>query len=590
MINLTEETNRPKSLKALTSLRFFAAVIIVIHHSKGSFGLDSQWLMELPTVQPVSFFFVLSGFILAYVYPSLGNIKDVTRFLIARFARIWPLHVATFLLVLLLFPVNSRTPGGQDTPSLILANLFMVQSWIPIWNYYFSYNALSWAISTEFAFYLLFPWLIHAWSRTWHIKLLGTFLLVVAIISYANLADLPSGQTPGATGHFGYSGLIYIGPLGRLFEFVLGMALAIVFPRMVIFFNPGKTFGTIIEGVALVMAVGITTISPLIDRSIFFYCPWIGQSGRHWLSAVLPCGLYGLLILLMAKEKGLISRFLSWGLFQSLGEMSLSIFLLHQILVRYYQWRIEDTTNLPNLLLYAYLWAVLLLGSYVLMVLVERPGRRFILGLGQHNQIIRNTQLEGSENPFGGTYSQNAFGKALSSRLIRKRPILFAGCSLLILLVVLPLYIRSVLTLKNAIGQTDASVILDKWDPKYYQIRFGNIFLLRGANLAKMLDRIRLQLIWESMNEQQLQYTVAVHVLDAGGRILFQADYPQNRAHLLVRDHETWLEETEIPLEKLSGATVVGIALYSAETQKILSPDRGDRDWNNQRLLISLPE
>lgn len=591
MINSQEETNRPKSLNALTSLRFFAAAIIVIHHSKGSFGLDSKWLMDLPTVQPVSFFFVLSGFILAYVYPSLENIRNVSRFLIARFARIWPLHVATFLLVLLLFPVNSRTPGGQDTPSLILINLFMVQSWIPILNYYFSYNALSWAISTEFAFYLLFPWLLHAWKRTWHIKLLGAFLMVVAIIFYANVVDLPSGNATGTTGHVGYSGLVYINPLGRLFEFTLGIALALVFPRMASVFSPGRTFGTIIEGIALTMAVGIIAMSQYIAHSIFLYCPWIGGSGINWLlGGGLPCGFYGLLILLMAMEKGLISRFLSWSFLRGLGEMSLSIFLLHQILVRYYQWRIEDATNLPNWFCYGYLWAVLLLGSYVLMVLIERPCRRFILGLGQHNQIIRNTQTEGSETPLLGNYSQNSFGKVLSSWLIKKRHILFAGCSLLILLVVIPFYFRGMLTLKNAIDQTEASKIIDNWEPRYYQVLFGKKFLLRGAHLEKMPDRIRMQLIWESMNEQQLKYTVAVHVLDADGTILFQADYTQNRGHILVRDHAIWLEKTEIPLEKLSGAVFIGIVLYSTETKKTLSPDRGDRDWNNQRLLITLPE
>jgi peptidoglycan/LPS O-acetylase OafA/YrhL len=50
-------------LDALTGLRFFAALAIVIHHT---FRLP-----EWPLPQSVSFFFVLSGFILAHVYPEL---------------------------------------------------------------------------------------------------------------------------------------------------------------------------------------------------------------------------------------------------------------------------------------------------------------------------------------------------------------------------------------------------------------------------------------------------------------------------------------------------------------------------------------
>ncbi|MCX5880717.1 MAG: acyltransferase [Deltaproteobacteria bacterium] len=557
MINSQEEVNRPKSLNALTSLRFFAAAVIVIHHSKGSFGLDSQWLMELPTSQPVSFFFVLSGFILVYVYPSLKGMKDVSRFLIARFARIWPLHVVTFLLVLLFIPANLRNRGGMDIPSLILTNLCMVQSWVPIWNYYFSYNWLSWAISTEFAFYLFFPWLLNAWHRTWHIKLLCALLMVVAIISYANMADLPSGEAMGTTEHVGYAGLVNIFPLGRLFEFALGMALALAFPRMTSILSPGRTFGTIIEGVALSMAVGIMAMSPFIARSIFHYYPWIGESGKKWLLiGGLPCGFYGLLILLMAMEKGLFSRLLSRGFLRGLGEMSLSIFLLHQILVRYYQWRIEDITNLPNWFLYGFLWAVLLLGSYVLMILIEHPCRQFILG------------------------------KVHVSRLIRKRHILFAGCSLIIMLIAVPHYLNGALTPKNAIDQTSAAKIIGNWDTQYQQIQFGNKFLLRGANLEKRSNRIRLQLIWESMNDQLLKYTVAVHVLDDSRRTLFQADYPQNRGQILVRDHVIWREETEIPLEELSGATAIAIVLYSIENLEALLPDCGDRDRDNKRLLM----
>lgn len=590
MVNSQMETSRPKSLNSLISLRFFAAAVIVIHHSKGSFGLDSQWLMDLQTAQPVSFFFVLSGFIMTYVHPSLEGRKDFSRFLIARIARIWPLHVATFLLTVILFPVYLRNPGGQDTPSLLLANLLMLQSWIPIWNYYFSYNSVSWAVSTEFAFYLLFPWLLYRWRRTWHIKILGAFLVVIAVVSSANLAGFPSGQDPGTTGHVGYSGLVYIGPLGRFFEFVLGMSLSMVFQRMTLFYSPGRTAGTIIEGVALALAVGTMAISSFIALSIFRHLPWIGESGRNWLlGGGLPCGFYGLLILVMAMEKGLISRFLSCGFLRGVGEMSFSIFLLHQILVRYYQWRIEDATDLPGWFLYGYFWAVLLLGAYVLMVLVERPCRRFILGLGQYKRITMNIHPEGTESLFWGISSGNASGNVLSSWLIGKRHILFAGCSLLMLLVVMPHFFRGVLTIKNAIDQTLAVKITDNWESKYQRIQFGNRFLLRGAHLAKLTDKIRLQLIWENMNEQRLEYKVAVHVLNDGGSILFQADYPQNKAHMLVRKHVVWLEEAEIPLEKLSGAAFIGIALYSAETQKILLPDRGDRDLNNQRLLIVLP-
>ena len=96
----------------------------------------------------MSFFFVLSGFILVYVYPSLDTFSDIRRFWVARFARLWPVHFAAFLLLVVLLH------KGLSLSALL--NLAMINSWIPFIPYYMSYNWVSWAIATEFAFYLSF--------------------------------------------------------------------------------------------------------------------------------------------------------------------------------------------------------------------------------------------------------------------------------------------------------------------------------------------------------------------------------------------------------------------------------------------------
>jgi peptidoglycan/LPS O-acetylase OafA/YrhL len=587
------QSNRPKSLNALTSLRFFAAVVIVLHHSKGGFGLDSEWLRNFPTEQAVSFFFVLSGFILTYVYQSLDSTKAIKRFLIARVARIWPLHIATLLLVVVLFPPYLRTPGGKDLPSVILTNIFMVQGWIPIWKYYFSYNWLSWAISTEFAFYLLFPLLLYHWKRTWHIKLLCAFLIVVVIICYANMVNLPSGEAADTIGHVGYTGLLYIGPLGRLFEFTLGMTIALAYRKITPVFQPGRVFATVIELAALIMALGIMALTPYITCLISLDYSWIGwESGSHWLGGGgLPSSFFGLLILVMALEKGLISRLLSSRILRSLGEMSLSIYLLHQILERYYRWQFKDVLDLPNWLAYAYFWAILLIGSYFLLAVIERPCRKFIVGLGQRPHVQRKDRL-----PI--TKSDGGYIKFLSRRLLDtvslpgltgKKRIIGAGCALLALLTPLFLYLQGPLTPTNAIDKALACRIADNADPKYQNITFGNKFLLLGVNLARSPDRITVQLVWESIQKQRLSYNVAVHVLDAGGKILSQADYVQNKANIMVKANTTWLEKIEIPSKNLEGATTLGIAIYSPDST-ILSPDRGQRELQGKRLLITLPD
>jgi peptidoglycan/LPS O-acetylase OafA/YrhL len=85
--------NRPK-FDALTGLRFLAASLILVHHSTVLRIPIPLWSFG----HGVSLFFVLSGFILAYIYPRLDSGAEAKRFLILRVARIWPAHAATLLL------------------------------------------------------------------------------------------------------------------------------------------------------------------------------------------------------------------------------------------------------------------------------------------------------------------------------------------------------------------------------------------------------------------------------------------------------------------------------------------------------------
>lgn len=87
-------------LDALTGLRFLAAAMILIHHS--------PFHIPVPAIaydHGVSFFFVLSGFILAYVHPTIGSMQEVKAFLWNRVARIWPAHLVTLMTTVFLFSV-----------------------------------------------------------------------------------------------------------------------------------------------------------------------------------------------------------------------------------------------------------------------------------------------------------------------------------------------------------------------------------------------------------------------------------------------------------------------------------------------------
>jgi len=207
-----------QKLDALTSLRFFAALMIVIHHSIGLFGFSKENYPPIILGQAVSFFFVLSGFILAYVYPKLDTWSEMYNFWRARIARVWPALFVTFLLAIWLLSLNFDCKTG-------LANVLMVNAWIPYPAYYFSYNSPSWSISTEFFFYLAFPFLIYQWNKTWQLKLLISGAIVVLLIVVSNTLELPS-YVSIEDGDITSTALLYISPISRIFEFIFGIYVA----------------------------------------------------------------------------------------------------------------------------------------------------------------------------------------------------------------------------------------------------------------------------------------------------------------------------------------------------------------------------
>ncbi len=367
-------------IDVLTSLRFFAAALIVFGHSAGMAGYPPDWPGGVATYQGVTFFFVLSGFILTHVYPDLSGTRARLRFLRARFARLWPAHLATFLLSLAVYywvRASLQTGLGQATA---VANLALVQAWVPLMAFYFSFNAVSWSISVEVFFYLNFLWLIGNLRRTWHWKLAVSLAGAGVMMAVWRLAGVPV-STPDPMGLDG-TGLIYIGPLARLFEFVTGMGFALAFRAM-------AASGRVLPG-----AGGATAIEAVLAAIVLFQ---LVHAGAGWFANGPPAGLFpielrlwlersgaaplhGLLILVFAFQRGMVSRVLAAKGFVLLGEISYGIYMLHQILIVWMKINPELVALVPPRVAYGLFLAATLGGSYLMWRFIERPMRALLMG------------------------------------------------------------------------------------------------------------------------------------------------------------------------------------------------------------------
>jgi peptidoglycan/LPS O-acetylase OafA/YrhL len=370
-------------LDQLTSLRFFAALMIVFHHAEGLFGLGPA---PVNLGQGVSFFFVLSGFILAYVYPRLDGWAEIRRFWLARFARIWPVYVASFAFAYALLPF-------QWNGVIAAANLGMVQSWLPLSALYFSYNAVAWSISTEAFFYLAFPFLISNWRTTWRAKLIATLALSIGVMAFANWLN-PMDYGNPYNGDDGWKvtmhGLIYVNPLVRLLEFVAGMLLAhllaVVQPGRASETAPHRAAWTLLEVAAFLFCAG----------AMYWSLQWadvvrshLGDAPAMWM--IHSGGFLGFaaVVFAMACGGGAVSQALRWRPMVLLGEISFAMYLIHQTLMSVWRERAAAVSSfVPTWAATLIYFAILLALSYLTWRFLENPARRAILSFRARPRAI----------------------------------------------------------------------------------------------------------------------------------------------------------------------------------------------------------
>lgn len=214
----------PAHLVSLTRLRFFAALWVVFYHWRAPWDFDVDAVTQLLAMGRfgVDLFFILSGFVLAHVYllaREEGRF-DFARFLVARFARIWPLHIAVTLFLILVWVTATTLGVPFDTERFALADLPANILMIHAWGFApdLSWNGPSWSISAEWFAYLAFPAYLMAARALKHRPWLLLGIAVVLFFALDQVHLRLFGETlPMATERYG---VIRIIP-----EFLIGVGL-----------------------------------------------------------------------------------------------------------------------------------------------------------------------------------------------------------------------------------------------------------------------------------------------------------------------------------------------------------------------------
>lgn len=364
-------TSRPSQLDALTGLRFLAAAAVFISHVRVWFRLPDFNTGPLGSAS-VGFFFALSGFILSHVYRA--NPTSKATFYKARFARIWPLHVACIAIVMM-------TPGLAGPPrdaagwGQLACHVTLTQAWTLDMSWALHWNGPAWSLSVEAFFYLLFPLTVALRAR--QILALYALTTIATLVAYANSDAIANGD-PKAVDTW-VTALSTLPPL-RLQEFLAGLcAHAAWVRRPDLLRNPSVATGTLLEIASIALVV------------ICFLAWGSGQWGPAWMATwnrpiAVEClsrgpGLswaFAALIFVFASAQGWISRVLSHPSMVYLGEISFAFYLVHAaVMSMAVAWAGDFLSAWERPCLVAILWSIG--ASALLFALIETPARKAIM-------------------------------------------------------------------------------------------------------------------------------------------------------------------------------------------------------------------
>ena len=308
-------------LDQLTGWRFIAAFgVVLCHFSDFLFPHQSLTFLSLwkGMANFVGFFFILSGFILAYNYQAkmVTGKTSVRSFLIARFARIYPALIFSLVISIPAFlTINYKL--HTPVPSLLaysFSSVLLIKTWLPFvnWGGVSAWNAPTWSIETEFFFYLCFPFLIRPLSKLTMRANISLWIALVGLMTGAAASFDFFAPRPGIEPFFGAFELLHSSPYFCVFEFILGILTFNIAKNL-----PKQTLSYVRDNSRWIFAIlvslylGLNMFLPIMSR--FHGIPAIVFSGAILLSYTSPAPL----------------KFLQTPKFLYLGETSYSLYLLH---------------------------------------------------------------------------------------------------------------------------------------------------------------------------------------------------------------------------------------------------------------------
>jgi peptidoglycan/LPS O-acetylase OafA/YrhL len=372
-----ESVVRSGEIRALTGLRIIAALWVVLFHFRPwIWAVAPDFASALAPVldcgaQGVDLFFILSGFVLTWNYiDKMGrswSTRATLRFLWLRLARVWPVYVVTLHLAALwiIFTLNVGHVPSENVGTLnaisYVRQLFLVQLWYAPFFDGTSWDGPAWSISAEWLAYLMFGLLVLVIFRV------ARATRARSLLWLAFAASLPPLVLLLASGHL-YTPWSWLPRI--IMQFTAG-ALACAAVRRLKLSDRART----LAGYVSLLLIGV------IVGALYLFA-------AHPLPTVLDTSglvdvLFVPLVVTLSIGAGTLPRLLSTRLLVYLGQISFSLYMVHELVHTAWNWTTQQfaITLAPDLvgkLVVVGMFAVAFACASVLYHVVEEPARRWM--------------------------------------------------------------------------------------------------------------------------------------------------------------------------------------------------------------------
>ena len=315
-----------KVFKGLNALRFFAAYLVLMHHSetirhKNAIA-DFEWLgLFRNGSNAVTFFFVLSGFLITYLLlkeSEKSNTIDIKKFYFKRVLRIWPLYFLLVFIGVIVLPIAfSIMNVNYDMPYTISETWYYFLFFLPgLVTFFFGHHFLEplWSIGVEEMFYLIWAPLFKL-SKSKIFRLLILVLIVKLVLNILGSYFFKDELFNYILSTFRFESMT-IGGLGAYFLFTKGYQ-----------FTQLKIFNLKVQMIILFILSIYLLFHTNIDNNI-----WNAIFKNKFISPILIDLLFLYLILCVSVLENSLFRFDS-KILSYLGEISYGIYMYHMLAV-----------------------------------------------------------------------------------------------------------------------------------------------------------------------------------------------------------------------------------------------------------------